>query len=178
MRVRVLLAASLSLGCSDGPAGPGPGDAPGTFRATLSGPFSQTTTGAATYVVGRANYQVDFAAREGDAPAFQLAINADGGRPGVGVYAVIPFSAPQSSPTVDVVACPDYRTRQCTTIWGVHADTPVGRLEIMQSTAANVAGTLQIDLRGNVGGNGLGPYAQVLHLSARFNARCLEGFGC
>ena len=127
MRAVALLAAPLALACSDGPAAPNPGDAPGTFRATFSDAIIDTLTGVTTLAVFPARlrpayYSVQLYLAPGQSP-FWLTIIGDGPRPIVGSYVVTPRTSPQTMPTVNAAKCVD-NTVVCDVQWGTHWETP------------------------------------------------------
>lgn len=113
---------AFAFGCSDG-TGPAAGDAPGTFRATLSGALSQRVSGVASYALSPYTYEIGLV-QNPEVVGFALTITADGGRPGVGTYALTPMTSPQSLPTVTLFACSDSATQCGLRDWGCTRSGP------------------------------------------------------
>lgn len=171
------LFAVLTVACSGDPSGPRHGEALGTFTATLSGAANASINGTATFVAHEGQgYEVEMLPR-GSTNGSGLWVTAGTGRPALGDYAVTPITSPQSLPTALMRYCAD-TSAPCFTDWGVHWETSAeaGRLQITQSTATTLAGSIEVDLRTDTGHvSGTGPRT---HLLARFTARCRLTSGC
>jgi len=170
-RALIGLIALVGVGCSDGPAAPG--DAAGTFEATLSGAITQRATGTATLLVDPFSYAIQMSPASGRL-GLAVTVWADGVRLPVGTYPITPVTTRQTQPTALALACAD-TTKECAQDWGAHWETPegAGRIVITASSPAGVAGNLEVDLRGPNA-----DVSQVVHLVARFNATCKPGLAC
>ena len=176
MKPSSVLWATLLFACSDAPSAPG--DARGTFLATLSNALTERVTGPARYSVfpytASSEFRVEFG-DTGSARGFSLTIAGSGGRPAVGTFDIVsgPGKSPQS-PTAFASACADKSQQQCFTIWhAAFSNGRVGQIEIVKSTQGSLSGRLDVDLFGD------GPVSgQVLHVSAKFSATCTGQFSC
>jgi hypothetical protein len=176
VRLWAVLCPSLALACSDGPTTPG--DARGTFRATLGNAIAVNVSGEARHFVfpqeSSSIYRVELVSKDA-ATVFSVTIAGDGTRLPVGSYSIMPGpGASPQAPTVFAVACVN-RSTPCYGDWRVatFSNGEAGRLEIVRSAAGGLVGSLVVDLLGQGDFSG-----QTLHVSAKFNAVCEPPASC